>query len=76
MPVNTCLMMMMMMMMMMMKKKTSQSAMEMCFYCKRQEAKQFLSCKNKVIILTVFCLMMISFKNSGQRNFDTHPGTS
>lgn len=37
--------------------KTSRSAMEMCFYCSEAGGQaQFLSCKNKVIILTVFCL--------------------
>lgn len=37
--------------------KTSRSAMEMCFYCSEAGGQaQFLSCKNKVIILTVLCL--------------------
>lgn len=36
--------------------KMSQSAMEMCFYCEEAGGQtQFVSCKNKVIILTAFC---------------------
>lgn len=38
-----------------------QSAMEMCFYCEKAGGQtQFVSCKNKVIILTVLSCAVAS----------------
>lgn len=53
--------------------KTSQFAMEMCFYCEEAGGQtQFVSCKNKVIILTVLCLW-VSFQYWFQNNTFSMP---
>lgn len=53
--------------------KTRQSEMEMCFYCEEAGGQtQFVSCKNKVIILTALELKCLSVLETETKTIIIH----